>query len=99
MLAKVVALPLTAWNFKTDEMKTRHLGPMAQDFKHLFGLGQDDKTIATVDASGVALAAIQGLNLKLIAQTKDKDAKIAALERFNAKMQTDLDAIKKRLGM
>ena len=29
------------------------------------GLGHDDKHIATVDADGVALAAIQGLNLKL----------------------------------
>jgi hypothetical protein len=39
---------------------------MAQDFHAAFGLnGADDKHIATVDADGVALAAIQGLNQKL----------------------------------
>jgi len=33
-----------------------HLGPVAQDFHAAFGLGADDKHIATVDADGVALA-------------------------------------------
>ena len=45
------------------------------------GLGHDDKHIATVDADGVALAAIQGLNQKLEAEVKTKDARIAALEQ------------------
>jgi len=34
---------------------------MAQDFYAAFGLGLGDKTIDTIDPSGVALAAIQGL--------------------------------------
>ena len=38
---------------------------MAQDFYAAFAVGPDDKHIATVDADGVALAAIQGLNQKL----------------------------------
>jgi hypothetical protein len=38
---------------------------MAQDFKAAFGLGNDDRSIGTVDSEGVALAAIQGLNQKL----------------------------------
>jgi hypothetical protein len=38
---------------------------VAQDFQSAFGLGTDDKSIGTVDADGVALAAIQGLNQKL----------------------------------
>jgi hypothetical protein len=50
---------------------------MAQDFHAAFGLGTDDKHIATVDADGVALAAIQGLNQKL----EEKNARIAELER------------------
>ncbi len=41
------------------------MGPMAEDFKANFGLGGDGKSIGTVDADGVALAAIQGLNQKL----------------------------------
>ena len=39
----------------------RHLGPMAQDWAATFGLGEDDRTIAMVDASGVALVSIQAL--------------------------------------
>ena len=35
-------------------------GPMAQDFYAAFGLGNSDKSIGLLDASGVALAAIQG---------------------------------------
>jgi hypothetical protein len=38
---------------------------MGQDFHAAFGLGATDKGIATVDADGGALAAIQGLNAKL----------------------------------
>ncbi|MCO5053418.1 MAG: tail fiber domain-containing protein [Verrucomicrobiae bacterium] len=64
VLAKVAVLPLTRWNYKTSPGE-EHVGPMAQDFHAAFGLGTDDKHIATVDADGVALAAIQGLNQKL----------------------------------
>ena len=63
MLDKVAALPISRWNFIGDSA-TPHVGPMAQDFHAAFGLGTDERHIATVDADGVALAAIQGLNQK-----------------------------------
>ena len=66
---------------KAQSPSVRHVGPMAQDFHAAFGLGGDDKHINTVDADGVALAAIQGLNQKVEKELKQKDAKIAALER------------------
>ena len=94
VLSKVLAMPITSWAYKTDNT-TRHIGPMAQDFHKAFGLGGSDKSIATVDADGVALAAIQGLHQMV----KDKDAKIGALEKLNATMQKKLAAIEKRLGM
>ena len=94
VLNKVLAMPITSWTYKTD-VNTRHIGPMAQDFHKAFGLGGSDKSIATVDADGVALAAIQGLHQIV----KDKDAKIGALEKLNAAMQKKLAAIEKRLGM
>ena len=75
ILAKVAALPITRWNF-TNDLRTAHMGPVAQDFKAAFDLGSDDKTIATVDADGVALAAIQGLNQKV----EEKEARIKELE-------------------
>ena len=66
VLAKVASLPVTEWNYKTDNKDVQHIGPMAQDFQAAFGLdGADDKHISVVDEGGVALAAIQGLNQKL----------------------------------
>ncbi|MCC6819436.1 MAG: tail fiber domain-containing protein, partial [Verrucomicrobia subdivision 3 bacterium] len=65
VLAKVAAMPLSEWSYRTEGESVRHVGPMAQDFHAAFGLGGDDKGIGTVDADGVALAAIQGLNQKL----------------------------------
>ena len=75
VLKKVAALPLNTWQYKTQESKYRHMGPMAQDFYAAFRLGESDKGIDTVDADGVALAAIQGLNALLT----DKDREIGDL--------------------
>jgi hypothetical protein len=79
VLEKVAALPLSEWNYKTDTT-ARHVGPMAQDFHAAFGIGPDDKHIATVDADGVALAAIQGLNQKLTEELNRRDAENAELK-------------------
>ncbi len=98
ILAKVAAMPISRWVYSADEKKSWHLGPMAQDFRAAFGLGQDDKTIATVDAGGVALAAIQGLNAKVMAQIKAKDAEIASLRKAHDALMQKLSAIEKRLG-
>ena len=78
VLQRVATLPISKWNFK-NRTDTQHVGPMAQDFYAAFGLGTDDKHIAAVDAQGVALAAIQGLNQKV----DEKDAKIRQLEQDN----------------
>lgn len=80
VLAKVAALPLQSWSY-TNRPGVKHVGPMAQDFRAAFGLGEDDKHIATVDADGVALAAIQGLNRKLTEELQRRDAENAELKR------------------
>jgi len=61
VLEAVVALPISTWNYRTQDDSIRHMGPMAQDFRAAFGLGVSEKLIDTVDPDGVALAAIQGL--------------------------------------
>jgi hypothetical protein len=83
MLARVRALPITTWNYTSDDPSIRHIGPMAQDFAALFGVGADDRHIHPLDAQGVALAAIQGLLAEI--QTMQADnahlaARVAALE-------------------
>jgi hypothetical protein len=61
ILSAVAAMPISAWNYTAEGESVKHVGPTAQDFRAAFGLGQDDKSISTVDAAGVALAAIQAL--------------------------------------
>ncbi len=81
VLAKVAALPIQSWSY-TNQPGVKHVGPVAQDFHAAFGLnGRDDKHIATVDADGVALAAIQGLNRKLTEELQRRDAENVELKR------------------
>jgi hypothetical protein len=105
VLAKVAALPMSTWNYKTEDGKYRHMGPMGQDFQAAFGLGRDEKHITTVDADGVALAAIQGLNQKLeekdaqiAALRTEKDAQIAALMQQNTSLGARLAALEEAIS-
>ncbi|HZR19529.1 MAG TPA: tail fiber domain-containing protein [Verrucomicrobiae bacterium] len=84
VLERVCALPVQTWRYKSEPEGVRHLGPISQDFYGSFGLGEDDRHITTVDESGVALAAIQGLNEVL----KEKDSRIGALELEIADLKT-----------
>jgi hypothetical protein len=87
VLAKVSALPISTWRYKTDE--ALHLGPMAQDFAALFGLGDDNRRIAPLDVAGVSLAAVQALNR----QVSEKDAEISNLQQQNADLEKRLAAL------
>ena len=90
VLEKVAGLTISRWNFIGDTA-TPHVGPMAQDFHAAFGLGTDERHIATVDADGVALAAIQGLNEKVEARSKHLEAENAALKRRLEKLEALLE--------
>ncbi len=61
VLSKIMQLQITRWNYKKENSNTTHIGPMAQDFYQLFKTGNDDKTISTIDPSGVALIGVQQL--------------------------------------
>lgn len=61
-LVKVANLPIFVWTYIDDPSGARHLGPMAQDFRNAFGLGEDERYVAPSDLAGVSLAAIQGLH-------------------------------------
>jgi septal ring factor EnvC (AmiA/AmiB activator) len=71
---------------------------MAQDFYAGFSLGNDDRHIMTVDAEGVALAAIQGLHAMLEERMSEKDAKIEAQQQAIAEQQREVDELRERLS-
>jgi hypothetical protein len=89
VLQRVVDLPITRWNYRSEGETVEHIGPMAEDFARAFGLGETDEAIATVDADGVALASIQALH-ELI---QDKDAAIDELRAENAALAARLERL------
>jgi len=91
VLEKLSSVPVNTWNYKTERPSIRHIGPMAQDLYAAFGLGDSEKSIATVDADGVALAAIQGLHK----MAQEKDAQIAAQQERIRDLETRLAALEK----
>ena len=93
ILERLSEIPIDTWNYKTQDNSIRHMGPMAQDFYKAFNVGEDNKHINTVDADGVALAAIQGLYQLL----KEKDTKIEDLNSSNKKLEKKIDELNKRI--
>ena len=92
VLSKLAVMPINSWSYKHDQSASRQFGPVAEDFQATFGLG-DGKTISTVDAQGVTMAAIQGLNEKLEA----KEAEIELLKRANAALEERLAALEQKI--
>jgi cell division protein FtsB len=53
---------------------------MAQDFHAVFPFNDNDKMLNSADVAGVSLAAIQGLNQKVEAQSAQMQAKNAEIQ-------------------
>ncbi len=64
VLGKLAGMPIREWSYKAQDAAIRHVGPTAQDFRAAFGLGEDPLRIGTLDADGIALAAIQALEAR-----------------------------------
>ncbi|MGX5853934.1 tail fiber domain-containing protein [Dyadobacter jiangsuensis] len=86
VLEKLRKLPVTSWSYKTDGENIRHIGPMAQDFYAAFGLGNDNRSIGTVDADGVALAGIKALEER----TRNLAAELENLKADNAALRQQM---------
>jgi hypothetical protein len=101
ILEKIDALPLLEWNYKNEDPSVRHIGPVAQDFYSIFGVGNSSTTISTIDPSGIALAGIQALDAKgerqdgqladLKEQLESKTEEIRALRERLARLESLLD--------
>jgi hypothetical protein len=99
VLARVDDLNITEWSYKSQPGVT-HVGPMAQDFRAAFGLGEDEKHIDVVDEEGVALAAIQGLDEKVTSQQATIDAQaeeIAAQQEMIAQLMERVTALEQKM--
>jgi len=92
ILEKLVAMPITKWNFKKSDESVKYVGPMAQDFHAAFGLGgSNDRVIHATNAQGITMAALQGLNTKVEDKSKALEAKLDALEARIVLLERALD--------
>jgi endosialidase-like protein len=83
VLERVAEMPVSTWSYKSEDPTVRHLGPMAQDFRAAFGLGDTDRAYNSIDAHGVAMAAIKAL----YERSREQDARIDRLEQENAELR------------
>lgn len=86
LLKQLEKLQITRWNYKTQP-NAQHIGPTAQDFREVFSVGSDGKSISTIDPSGIALAAIKELGK----QNQE-------LEEQNRKLKDELEELKRRVN-
>jgi hypothetical protein len=92
VLDQLAELPISRWRYRTDPDGVRHMGPMAQDFKQAFGLGDTDRAYHPIDAHGVAFAAIQALKEITVQQQR----RIDRLEGEKQSLERRLRALERR---
>lgn len=100
ILQRLAGLPVYEWSY-IAQPGVRHVGPMAQDFHAAFAVGEDPTRISNVDADGVALAAIQGLNAKVDAQAAVIDEQARTIEQQQQALETQretLEQLEQRLS-
>jgi hypothetical protein len=94
VLAKLRAMPVQSWQYRTQDAAVRHIGPTAQDFRAAFGVGESDTTITTVDADGVALAGVKALE----ARTHTTAATLAQLRAENEELRQRVAQAERAIG-
>jgi hypothetical protein len=94
ILEQLEMLPIQIWSYRAEHPQVRHIGPTGQDFHEIFQLGKDDRFISTVDADGIALAAVQGLLHKV----KEKEAIIRDQREQIIKMKENMSAQMRRMA-
>lgn len=93
VLARLAAMPVREWSYKTQDAAIRHVGPTAQDFHAAFGLGEDERRINSIDADGIALAAVRALE----ARTRELAARHEALAIENEALRARLERLETRV--
>jgi hypothetical protein len=87
VLLKLRDMPVETWNYITQDREIRHAGPVAQDFFAVFGLGESELRINTIDIDGINLAAIKALETRSALQQE----RIVSLE-------AEVDELSERLA-
>ncbi|HKP76373.1 MAG TPA: tail fiber domain-containing protein [Longimicrobiaceae bacterium] len=93
LLVRLRAVPVSTWNYLSQDRSIRHMGPMAQDFSAAFGLGESNLLINSLDIDGVNLAGVQALT----ARTDQLRAQVRTLSDENAALRGRVSELEARL--
>jgi hypothetical protein len=84
VLQKIANLKILSWNYKSQNRKIRHVGPMAQDFYAAFLVGENNTSICTIDIDGVAMLGIKALEKR----TAELSQKIDKLNELRSELKS-----------
>ncbi len=94
VLRRLREVPVTTWNYRTQDASIRHAGPTAQDFYAAFGLGESEQLINTVDIDGINMAAIKALEER----TTRQQERIEALEEQTDRQRARIEELEAELA-
>jgi uncharacterized coiled-coil protein SlyX len=100
LLERLRQVPVMTWSYRTQDASIRHAGPMAQDFRAAFGLGESDLMINSVDIDGINMAAVKALETRTAEQQvriEQLEARVAELSKLEAQV-AELTARLERLA-
>jgi hypothetical protein len=98
VLARLRALPITTWSMIGGDRGVRHLGPVAEDFYHAYGLGLGETTIGLGDIDGVNLAAAKALEARTTELRRELDARTAELRQEREARAAEAAALRGELA-
>ena len=93
ILDRLAEVPLQEWRYNHDSPSVRHFGPFSEDFYAAFGLGASATGISALDASGVTMAAVQGL-YEIV---REKEVTIETLRSQNDDLERRLIALEQAM--
>lgn len=101
ILERLQTLEIHEWKYGSEGgSDVEHIGPAAEDFYGMFGLGEDAEHIATGDADGVALAAIKELASRLNeyhALTSRQERQLERQRKLITTQRDDIEALRERI--
>jgi uncharacterized coiled-coil protein SlyX len=93
ILSGILSLGISRWNYKSDSDTITHIGPTAQQFYSVFGVGDNNKTISTLDPASIALVGVKALANRLNSMESAVSSQrehISSLESVVSSQQDDI---------
>jgi hypothetical protein len=94
LLRRLGTVPVSSWNYKSQDRTIRHIGPMAQDLFAAFGAGESNLLINTVDIDGINMAGVKAV----AARTDVLRADVSRLTAENGALRRQVDDLSARLA-